>query len=239
MNPCIATYVDSYRYSDFAKAMPPMPCTKTVDEQGRHIGQHQTFLPNAPLPAGNDIFGAGDAKPASVRLVHWSSTGASLQTYDPNVPNTNCMCQTNDRMGHQPEDHRWTTCSTCGNITDTTKTGEVSCSSCGIWLRRVADVKGGAWRYLRTAGDDYLYSFSASNPGGFGGRRYTITMLDGTVVCRDKAGLWSAGRMPWWLEDEFPPNCTIESGSGTDKVPGYTDRSGNPLAYTGGPEPLR
>jgi hypothetical protein len=81
------------------------------------------------------------------------------------------------------------------------------------------------------------YTFDPKMRGGFGGARFTIVMDDGTVVCEDRAGLWDAGRVPWWLDEVLVPNCTIVSGSGHDLVPGYTSPSGRPLPFTGGPVP--
>lgn len=256
MTICTATYVGSYRYSEFMKALPPLPCFKSVDESGRHRGQHQTFEPNpAPSPSPFEFSPFEPdpqiERPPFIRLVSWNGDGSSSsQVYDPAVSNTNCMCvmaaKRGDEyqlriLGHRPEDHRWARCLDCSSIIDT-RTDEAQCFMCGEWAKRVREARSGEWKYLRPHDSNTLYSFSASNPGGYGGKRFTVTMDDGTVIAKDRAGLWCAGSAPWWVEEEFPPNCTIESGSGSDLVPGHTTGfggAGRPLTYTGGEDPTR
>lgn len=241
MTVCTSTYTDSYARLSGAEPI-ALPCFKQVDDQGRHRGDHQTFQV-IPFKAGDktsDFRFMREDRQAFVRLVSFSEGGSESRSYDPKVPNTNCMCRNNPRLGHAPEDHHWTTCSDCGSIIDSTKQFGLSlCFACSHWKRRVDEVKAGA-QYLRPhegMSADRIYTFSASNPGGFGGARFTIILDDGTVVANDQAGLWDGGSIPWWVDEDLPPNCTIESGSGKTKVPGHTDRFGTPLTFTDGPEP--
>lgn len=246
----ICTATTRLTISPYEPLTPEILCMKITDDLGRHLGDHQGIHqirgrdddPTAEWMFERKGFAGYNA------LVSWSEGGASSHKFDPSQPNTNCMCATNAHYGHAPEDHSWKRCVDCTSIFDSKSDVHVRCDTCNHWRRRVEEVRAGK-QYLRphegmSAGR--IYTFSARSPHGFGGARFTITMDDGTVVAKDQAGLWDGGAVPWWVDDDLPPNCTIESGSGTTKVPGHTTSSvigndgepmGIPLRYTGGPEP--
>jgi hypothetical protein len=230
MRPCTETY----RPSNYGEPKPPVTCLRQVsDTDGRHVGRHCGWeaMPLIKAGAHGTVLGRPqpdhDIEPWR-RLWAWDKGGAAGSTRHDHDPTICGDCGVLFFPGHFDTKTRECNCGLAGQ-----------CWDCGEWAKRVASAESGHWRYLRAHDSDALYSFDARNPGGFGGRRYTITMDDGTVVAHDKAGLWFAGDVPWWLDEKFPANCTIESGSGTTKVPGYTDPFGQPLEYTGGPDPDR
>jgi hypothetical protein len=221
----------------------PVACMREVDDTGRHKGQHQGIDHFLGLPARPENWWNKDPIPAYDRLVTWSEGGSTSCKYDPDVPNANCMCKHRDNhTGHQPEDHRWDTCAGCGIIFDTT--GATRCHSCRYWQNRVDNygkVMPKGERFVRPHDDSlarfdgaWLYAWSPGHGGGFGGRKFTVTFDDGTVV-GPADFLWSNGRIPWWLVDEFPPNARISDSREHELRPGYTDRFGKTLPYTAHP----
>lgn len=252
MTTCTAT--TRMTLSPYQPEHPSVACFRDVDADGRHRGEHQGIDhipanpgdPSAPFPP------AREPRPAFDRLVTWSN-GAQSQTYDPAVPNTNCMCVRAAARGdqhqlrilrHTPADHRWATCSGCGVIFDAKRPDPVSCSTCSYWQERIrlygsTGPKGE--RFVRahddrlSAGEGaWLYVWSPGHGGAFGGRQFTVTWDDGTSV-GPADYLWSNGRIPWWFVDHFPPNGTIVA-AGQEIRPGHTSRLGTPLTYTAHPE---
>jgi hypothetical protein len=218
-------------------------CMREVDENGRHRGQHQG-IEHVPYQV-HTLLGQEKVCEAYDRLVTWSASGSSSQKYDPDQPNTNCTCGrgTYNRTGHQPEDHRWANCAGCGIIFDSK--GEPSCFNCGYWQERVDNygkVMAKGQRFVRAHDDDlshepWLYVWSPGHGGAFGGRKFTVTFDDGTVV-GPADFLWSNGRIPWWLVDRFPPNARIEDQREHELRPGHTTGfrgAGQPLRYTAHP----
>lgn len=259
MTTCTATYRDT-----FFRDTDPVSCFREVDDTGRHRGDHQAVMHVLATPPDPDFPFLGEGRPAYDRLVTWDRGGSSSQAYDPDVPNTNCMCVNAVRrgddhrlraLGHLPGDHRWATCSDCGVITDATRPEPARCFSCGFWAERVeayanpdpAPVHnrrghGKQWsRFVRphldapVVDDQDVWLYGWSQGSeGAFGGRQAVVTWDDGVTVGPASSLWSSGRIPWWLLDKFPPNGTIEW---RDTIPaaGHTDAFGRPLTYTGHP----
>lgn len=235
--------------SPFDRDEPDVLCTRETDADGRHIGSHQGLNhhparpanPAAMFPSAREARGPWDS------LVTWDEGGAQSQRYHPDEPNTNCSCaheRVAARVGHRPEDHHWTTCNHCGAIMDSTTPTPTLCHTCSYWSVRVRDyakVGTKGERFVRPhhdsiAGQPWLYVWSPSHGGAFGGRQFKVTWDDGTTV-GPADFLWTNGRIPWWLQDQFPPNATVGAAEKIAR-PGHTtgfDGAGTPLTYTAHP----
>lgn len=242
----MSTCTQSTRGPLARKGEPPVQCVREVDDQGRHVGQHQGFEEVPPIsPDSIPTW----SKPSDLalsgytRIVTWDLGGSRSSAYVLDDPANNCSCKSGKSwVKHQPDDHIWRTCEGCRIIFNST--GVATCHSCGYWEHRVRDfekVGRKGERFVRPHGDSmahepWLYVWSPGRGGAFGGAQYRVTFDDGTVV-GPADYLWSNGRIPWWLVDQFPPNATVEY---VDKIrrPGHTtgsNGSGSPMTYTGHP----
>jgi len=255
----ICTATTRMTISPYDRDSPDITCTREVNTDGRHIGEHQGIHHRPEVPGDPDSPYPTQQRPipAYDSLVTWEVGGAQSQRYDPEVANTNCVCvgattRGEDvvvaRLGHRPEDHRWATCVDCGIIHDTTKPADSRCSSCTFWSTAYHEYHAGpvttgrhrGARRLRfhddtlSPGAPRLYAWSPGSMGAFGGRRFIVHCDDGTTL-GPADSLWDNGQIPWWMIDAFPPNARVTPHDQVTR-PGHTNRFGQPLDYTAHPE---
>lgn len=245
MTTCTETYRPSAMWG---RPGDSIPCHREVDATGRHTGKHQAFEHIPPHPGDPDALfrPAREPRPAWRRLWSWSEGGAQgTSNYD--KPGANCSaCGPNARRPtHQPTDHGYSECDTCGALHDHYR-GQ-TCETCVYWLHRVAAYAGEVPADPRKPGALFVrvhpdspsmsptrfYAWSPGHGGAFGGLHVTVKLDDGRTLGPADC-LWDNGEIPWWLLDRFPANARVSAG---DKVPraGYTDASGRPLDYTAHP----
>lgn len=236
MNMCESTHPTT-QYADGQRTIVHVACLAEVDEDGRHRSRHWGWEDMPGIPAGSqELLGRPLPEhdiPPWTRLWTWSDGGAAGNARHRHAPSYCTGCNVPFFPGHHVRGADGGDQCTCAE-----ETAE-RCWTCGEWAKRVARYADGKILRPHPGGsmdDNSMYSFSPSNPGGFGGMKVTVVMDDGTVIANNQAGLWSGGTVPWWLRDQMPPNCRITTGGEHQLVPGYTDRAGRPLEFMGHPE---
>ena len=171
-----------------------MQCERTdLDELGRHMGNHHAYV--------QELGGF-------TRLWTWSEGGAmgTTKEAEPCI-----LCHT----PHNSEKY--------ADVTPETDTRV--CFMCREWARRVEQynsdynktiTKGGRKDsvLLRPHKDnayarhDSLYCWSFTVTGGFGDLPHMVEMDDGRKFGW-ASKLWYSGVIPWWLDDQFPPNAKV------------------------------
>lgn len=270
MTTCTDNYVPQAFRAPGDPAPTPIPCVRDVDEEGRHRGDHQGW---EPMPAGSRetrtivngawVTGTEEWGPWH-RLWTWSAGGSSGSARK--GPGYTCMgCRPDaHRRTHEPEDHGWQTCPSCGVTHDPHGYSRFGlpddlagvCFSCALWEDRartyaldapLQDTRRGMrgrWsRPVRPHGDTLagsapprLYGWSHGHGGAFGGMHHTVTWDTGETD-GPADFLWDSGAIPWWMLDRFPPNATVQRGGVVPRA-GYTtgfNGRGTPLVYRGHP----
>ena len=182
-------------------SLPPLTltCVREVDDLGRHVGRHFAY----------------EVMDGWRRLWIWSSGGAQGLT----------------RQGTE----RATLCSICATPHDDGRYADVNpetdtsvCFNCREWERRVQQYHSKKNMTLTEATatrtdfvlirprnaffrPNWLYSWSFRVNGAFGNRPCRVVMDDGREF-GPASRLWGSGEIPWWLDEEFPPNCQSLTG---------------------------
>lgn len=189
-------------------------CTRT---DPRHVvdgvGSHQAWV---------DVPASGD-RAAWRRLVTWSHSGSSASSASLRCRDCVEAKTFGGARSHPQSAHRYEPCIDCGTLHNCVAGEPGRCTMCAIWhdnLTRFTSQRPGtrdrrgraAHVLVRPDGSDDLYSWSPGSTGGFGGRRYVVTVRDTDGVEHTFGpadSLWFSGTIPTWLRDAFEPNGTI------------------------------
>ena len=243
MTACTATYRPS--------GIPPLitlQCIRTdVDETGRHKGQHNAW---EEMPAGVRTVSVPDPdrpgwsmwadEPFSSwrRLWTWDEGGSMGSSNRAGEELTACReCGTLTYAEHRvpTEAIVYTGAPDAYAVAGTPPDGR--CYHCRLWGERIIDYPQG-WittgrgasrqqsrliRLRRADGtpDTHLNSWADGVTGAFGNRKYGVLWDDGDTR-GPESSMWSAGRIPWWLDEWFPPNAVL-----TFPVPGSSGPFGD------------
>lgn len=232
---CFETYRSRVTYS------PPtfntVTCLRTdLDELGRHRGQHYGW---EQMPAGErtahrpDPDKPGWSKPTTepypawCRLWTWDQGGAhGSSSRQGENPVTCPECGTLHYVEAKLLPVEATLYTGAPDAYAVAGEDPVACFHCRLWAERIVAHTAG-WqrrgprdprlnrsiRLLLTNGkpSGRLNAWADGVTGAFGDRKVTVRWDDG-----DQRGpassMWDCGRIPWWLDDQFPTNAVVVGG---------------------------